>query len=125
MLTLLVSSTVYVTCGIGGPIKCEILEIEPKDNTLLFQSQYRLNEQTSQYEVNLFPSPPVGIRMIYFDEWRPKLKKYINDILLEDFNSFPDKCYRGIACEVQQDLLRSLHQYYLATEGVSFTGNNP
>ena len=104
-----------MTCGIGAPIKCEVFEIEPKDNTLLYQSQYRLNEQSSQYEFGLFPSPPVGIRMIYFDDWRPKLEGHIENILLRDFDSFPDRCYRGTACAVQKDLLRPLQQYWLAT----------
>lgn len=110
--------TVYVTCGIGVPIKCEVLEIKPKDGTLLYQSQYRLNEQTSTYEKGDFPSPPIGMRMIYFEEWRPKLEQYIENILFKDFKTFPDKCYRGTACEVQKDLLRPLHRYYLNTKDV-------
>ena len=117
-----------MTCGIGVPIKCEVLEIKPKDSTLLYQSQYRLNEQTSEYEKGDFPSPPIGMRMIWFEEWRPKLDEYIKNILFEDFKTFPDKCYRGKACEVQKDLLRPLHQYYLDAKGVdssvSYIGGN-
>lgn len=109
--------TVYVTCGIGFPIKCDVWEIEPKDNTLLYQSQYRLNEQTSQYERGDFASPPIGMKMILREEWRPKLEQYIKTILSNYFKTFPDKCYRGTACEVQKDILRLLHRYYLAAKG--------
>ncbi|KAL8820938.1 MAG: hypothetical protein Q9191_007413, partial [Dirinaria sp. TL-2023a] len=90
---------------------------KPKDNTLLYQSQYRLNEQTSQYERGDFASPPIGMKMIFFEEWRPKLEQYIKTILSDYFKTFPDKCYRGTACEVQKEILRLLHRYYLAAKG--------
>lgn len=59
------------------------------------------------------------MRMIYYDEWRPKLEEYINSILLHGFSDFPQKAYRGQACQVQRDLLHLTYEYYLKVEDVS------
>ena len=87
-----------------------------------------MNEQTNQYERGDFASPPIGMMMIYFEEWRPKLEQYIKNILSDYFKTFPDKCYRGMACKVQKDVLGLLHRYYLAAKGkdnsVSYISGN-
>ena len=116
---------VLVTWGHGRAIKCEVEEVEPRDETLLFQNQYRLNEATSRYELMRIPSPPIGMKLLPTEEWRKKLDQYLDDLLERDFGNFPSKCMRGRDCLVQRDLLYPIHEYYLvASEEVSDSHSN-
>ena len=110
-----------MTCGIGSPLKCDVFEIEPMDDTLRFHCQYRLNEKTSQYEFGRFPSPPIGMKMISADEWAQKLDQFAENVLYSNFESFSERCYRGWACAPQKDLLLALHRYFLASNDVSLS----
>lgn len=102
-----------MTWGYGDPIVCDVTEIKPDGESLLFQNQYKLDLATNQYGLYKVPSPPIGIQVLYVDTWRLKLSSYLDNLILADFNGFPDACFRGSDCEVQRDLLRPLHQYFL------------
>ena len=108
----------YLTWGYGKAIKCEVHEIEPEGDDLLFQNQYRLNLTTTQYDLCKVPSPPLGIKHIEVGFWRQRLVRYLHDFLQEEFGGFPSTCYRGRECEVQKDLLHPMHAYYMEFKDV-------
>lgn len=102
-----------MTWGYGNPIPCEVTEVEPVGESLLYQNQYRLNLATNLLELHRVPSPPIGIEFLNVESWGPQLDVYLDDLLDNKFNGFPDTCFRGYECEIQRDLLRPLHQYFL------------
>lgn len=104
-----------MTWGYGQPIKCNVNEIEPNGESLLYQDQYKLNLETDQYELDKVPSPPLGIMLMDVDSWRSWLDSYLNGLLKENFGGFPKACYRGKECEIQRHLLVALHHNYLQT----------
>ena len=107
---------VQITWGYGDPIICEVTEIVPEGESLLYQNQYRLDLTTNRYGLHKVPSPPIGIQVLYVDVWRSELNSYLNNLILADFKGFPDACFRGSDCEVQRDLLRPLHRYFLESK---------
>lgn len=109
-----------MTWGYGKPIECEVNEIEPEGNDLLFQNQYRLNLDTEQYDLHKVPSPPLGIMLLSVGFWQKWWDDYLNDLLQSDFEGFPETCFRGRECMVQRDLLYPIHAYYTkSSEDVS------
>lgn len=110
--------TVYMTWGYGKPIKCEVHEIEPRGNDLLFQNQYRLNLSTRRYDLHKVPSPPLGIMLLDVPSWRQKLNCYLNNLLQTEFENFPRMCFRGSECAVQKDLLYHVHVYHLRSKDI-------
>ena len=48
------------------------------------------------------------------EQWRKELDSYLEDTLKANFQTFPERCFRGPDNEAQRDLLNSLHDYYLA-----------
>ena len=107
--------TVYMTWGYGNPIPCEVTEVESVGESLLYQNQWRLNLATNLYEPHRVPSPPIGIMLLEVEREGPRFDAYLDDLLDNDFNGFPDTCFRGHDCEIQRELLRPLHQYFLAS----------
>ena len=110
--------TVYVTWGYGRSIKCEVHEIEPKGNELLFQNQYRLNFATRRWDHHKVPSPPIGIMLLDVVVWRRKLNSYLNNLVDTEFENFPETCFRDPECEVQKDLLHPIHAYHLESKDI-------
>ena len=107
-----------MTWGYGSPIECEVNEIEPEGDQLLFQNQYRLDLTTSRYHLHKIPSPPLGIRLLEVGPWRQRLDKYLDNLLQTEFEGFPATCFQGGECEVQKDLLHPLHAYYLESRKI-------
>ena len=103
----------YLTWGYGNAIKCEVNEIEPIGDDLLFQNQYRLNLTTTRYDLCKVPSPPLGIMLLEVGLWRQRLDRYLDNLLQAEFGGFPSTCFRGRECEVQRDLLHPMHAYYV------------
>ena len=104
--------TVYMSWGYGMPIKCEVHEIEPEGEDLLYQNQYRLNLTTARYDLYRMPSPPIGIMLLDVLLWRWKLDKYLDNLVQTEFEGFPGTCFRGSDCAVQKDLLYLIHAYH-------------
>lgn len=111
------SMVVYVGWGHGELMQCEVHEIEPEGDHLLSQNQYRLNEETGEYDTVRVPSPPIGMICMWIDDWRKKLDTYLNQTLERNFHNFPERCFRGRDMEVQKDLLNDLHCCYLSGAG--------
>lgn len=110
--------TVYMTWGYGMPIRCEVHEIEPRGDDLLFQNQYRLNLTTTRYDLHKVPSPPLGIMLLDVLPWRGKLNRYLDNLLQTEFDNFPGMCFRGSECAVQRDLLYPMHAYHLESNRI-------
>lgn len=111
----------YLTWGYGDAIKCEVNEIEPVGDDLLYQNQYRLNLNTGRYDLCKVPSPPLGIILLQVGPWRQRLDHYLNNLLQAEFVGFPSACFRGRECEIQRDLLHPIHAYYMEfKEAVSY-----
>ena len=111
--------TVYMTWGYGSPIRCEVNEIEPKGDELLFQNQYRLDLATSRYDLHKIPSPPLGMMLLEVVPWRQRLGSYLDNLLQKtEFGGFPVTCFQGPECAVQRDLLHPLHAYYLESKKI-------
>lgn len=110
---------VYVTWGHGfQPIKFAATEIESIGDRLLFQNQYRLNLITNQYDLVQVPSPPLGIQLMEVVEYRARLDRYLEGILLRDsFWRFPTVCFRGDDCRVERDFLIPIFEYHEAATG--------
>ena len=115
---------VYVTCGIGKNIPCPVQEILPNGTSLLVQNQYRKNLDTNDYDLVAVSSPPIGMRLMPVAEWQKRLDKYLDDLLQNGFDAFPELCLQGSDCEVQRDLLHALHSYYQRTDDVSLSGRS-
>ena len=109
---------VHMTWGYGSPIGCEVNEIEPEGDQLLFQNQYRLDLTTSRYHLHKIPSPPLGIRLLEVGPWRQRLDRYLDNLLQTEFGGFPVTCFQGRECAVQRDLLHPLHAYYLESRKI-------
>ncbi|MCJ1467668.1 hypothetical protein MMC07_006293 [Pseudocyphellaria aurata] len=104
---------VHVGWGHGELIVCEVQEIEPEGDHLLSQHQYKLNEETGEYDTVRVLSPPIGMMLMSIEDWRKKLDTYLNETLESHFDNFPERCFRGRDMEVQKDLLYELHCCYL------------
>ena len=102
-----------MTSGYGKSIPCEVTEVESVGESLLYQYQYRLNLATNDLERYRVPSPPIGIQFLNVESWGPRLDVYLDDLLDNDFDGFPEACFRGDECAIQRDLLKPLHQYSL------------
>ncbi|KAL9608725.1 MAG: hypothetical protein Q9167_006459 [Letrouitia subvulpina] len=103
---------VFVTWGYGGVIKCDVEEVEPLGDALLFQNQWKKNPATDKYDYVRTASPPIGIMYIATEAWRPKLNGYLDETIQKDFAGFPENCIRGKDVLVQKELLNSIFRYY-------------
>ena len=105
---------VYVTWGYGRSIKCNVSEVEPEGERLLFQSQYRLDLTSNKLVLRRVPSPPLGMQMLQTKEWRNRLDEYLDTFLVKDFLGFPEVCIRGDHTRVQKDFLIPIYDYYMS-----------
>lgn len=123
--------TVSVTWGHGIRLKCEVQEIEPEGDCLMFQNQYKFNTATNKYDRVLMPSPPLGmilrslnycshklnglgLTLMDINGYRKKYNNYLDQVLEKNFKDLPEGCFRGFENEVQRELLHSIHEFFLS-----------
>lgn len=106
---------VLVTWGYFRPIKLNTQEIVPRGTSLLYQNQWRLNQEGG-YGLVQVPSPPLGMYRMAVEEWRIRLNKYLEEALEETFWGFPAACLREGDSRVERDFLIPIFEYHNQTE---------
>ncbi|KAL8642700.1 MAG: hypothetical protein Q9228_000630 [Teloschistes exilis] len=106
---------VLVTWGYFRPIKFNTQEIVPRGTSLLYQNQWRLNQEGG-YGLVQVPSPPLGMYRMAVEEWRIRLNGYLEGALEETFWGFPAACLREGDSRVERDFLIPIFEYHNQTE---------
>ena len=101
---------------------CDVNEFKPQGDSLLYQNQYKKDLGTGGWYLARTPSPPLGMILIRIHHCRSQLLEYLDNILEEHFEGFPQACYHGVEYQVQRGLLGILHRYHIATADVSYQG---
>ena len=110
---------VELTVGWGSHIQFPVQEAIPKNDSMRFQTQYRLDQTTGQWPMRRMPSPVVGIsRFDIVDLWR-RLDRYLDNVIEREFRGFPEQCIRGQNEEVYHDLLNAIHRFHVRGPKVS------